>query len=57
MYPIALFSYDSPKKAETNFHQVAFPNKVVLQFNYDVIQLNRLNWRECLQQQNPVASA
>jgi hypothetical protein len=57
VYPIALFSYDSPKKAETNFHQVAFPNKVVLQFNYDVIQLNRLNWREYLQHQNPVASA
>ncbi|MEH2211862.1 DUF4351 domain-containing protein [Nostoc sp.] len=57
VYPIALFSYDSPKKAEKNFHQVAFPNKVVLQFNYDVIQLNRLNWREYLQQQNPVASA
>ena len=57
VYPIALFSYDSPKKAETNFHLLAFPNKVVLQFNYDVIQLNRLNWREYLQQQNPVASA
>ncbi|HLO88419.1 MAG TPA: DUF4351 domain-containing protein [Nostocaceae cyanobacterium] len=57
VYPIALFSYDNPKKAEPNFHQVAFPNKLVLQFNYDVIQLNRLNWREFLQQQNPVASA
>ncbi|BAY25793.1 hypothetical protein NIES2100_56010 [Calothrix sp. NIES-2100] len=57
VYPIALFSYDSPKKTEPNLHQVAFPNKVVLQFNYDVIQLNRLNWREYLQQQNPVASA
>ncbi|RCJ24144.1 flagellar assembly protein H [Nostoc sp. ATCC 43529] len=57
VYPIALFSYDSPKKLEPNFHQVVFPNKVVLQFNYDVIQLNRLNWREFLQQQNPVASA
>jgi hypothetical protein len=57
VYPIALFSYDRPKKAEPNFHQVAFPNKLVLQFNYDVIQLNRLNWREYLQQQNPVASA
>ncbi|GBE94661.1 DUF4351 domain-containing protein [Nostoc cycadae] len=57
VYPIALFSYDRPKKVEQDFHQVAFPNKVVLQFNYDVIQLNRLNWREYLQQQNPVASA
>ncbi|MBH8560734.1 DUF4351 domain-containing protein [Nostoc sp. CENA67] len=48
---------DRPNKAEISFHQLAFPNKVILQFNYDVIQLNRLNWREFLQQQNPVASA
>ena len=34
-----------------------FPDKVVLEFNYAVIQLNRLNWRDFLQQQNPVASA
>lgn len=32
-------------------------SKVILQFNYDVIQLNRLNWRYFVQQQNPVASA
>lgn len=57
VYPIALFSYNSPKEPEPNIHQVAFPNKVVLDFNYDVIQLNRLNWRDFLQQQNPVAAA
>lgn len=34
-----------------------FPNKVVLRFDYDTIQLNRLNWRDFLQQQNPVATA
>jgi hypothetical protein len=28
-----------------------------LQFNYDVIQLNRLNWRDFVRNQNPVASA
>lgn len=57
IYPIALFSYNTPVRPETNTHQIDFPNKVVLQFNYDVIQLNRLNWRDFVQQQNPVASA
>jgi hypothetical protein len=29
----------------------------VLEFNYQVVQLNRLNWRDFLNQPNPVASA
>ncbi len=57
VYPVVLFSYDYPKTPEPNSHQIVFPNKVVLQFNYDVIQLNRLNWRDFVRQQNPVASA
>jgi len=36
---------------------VEFPNKVVLEFNYEVIQLNRLSWRDFVRQSNPVASA
>jgi len=57
IYPIAIFSYKYPKTVESSCHQVVFPNKVVLDFNYDVIQLNRLNWRDFVQQANPVASA
>ena len=57
VYPVVLLSYDSPKTPETNVHQIAFPHKVILQFNYDVIQLNQLNWRDFLRQQNPVATA
>jgi predicted transposase YdaD len=57
VYPVVLFSYDYPKTPEPNLHQIAFPNKVVLQFNYDVIQLNPLNWRDFVRQQNPIASA
>ncbi len=57
IYPIAIFSYKYPKTIEANCYQVAFPNKVVLDFNYDVIQLNQLNWRDFVQQPNPVASA
>ncbi|WGV26861.1 DUF4351 domain-containing protein [Halotia branconii] len=57
VYPVVIFSYDSPKIPESNVHQITFPNKVILQFNYDVIQLNRLNWRDFLSQQNPLAAA
>lgn len=57
VYPIALFSYDNPQRLEPNFHQVSFPDFEVLKFNFRVIQLNRLNWRDFLNQPNPVASA
>ncbi|MFE1745300.1 Rpn family recombination-promoting nuclease/putative transposase [Coleofasciculus sp. H7-2] len=57
VYPIAIFSYNAPKLPQPNYHRVEFPDKVVLDFNYQLIQLNRLNWRDFLQQHNPVASA
>jgi hypothetical protein len=67
-----LFSYDThasclngghlrttlaPQRAEPTSHQVIFPDKTILEFNYSVIQLNRLAWREYLRQENPVAAA
>ncbi|MFW6316100.1 MAG: Rpn family recombination-promoting nuclease/putative transposase [Cyanobacteriota bacterium] len=57
IYPIALFSYDKPKREEPNSHQMEFPDYKVLEFNYRVVQLNRLNWRDFLRQENPVAAA
>lgn len=57
VYPIAIFSYDAPVSVQPNSYRVEFPDKVVLQFNYAVIQLNQLNWRDFLRHQNPVASA
>ncbi|MEY3869733.1 MAG: hypothetical protein RLZZ338_3624 [Cyanobacteriota bacterium] len=57
VYPIAVLSFDTPKTVQPNSYQVVFPNKVVLDFNYDIIQLNRLNWRDFLKQENPVAAA
>jgi hypothetical protein len=57
VYPIVVFSQDTPRTQQPNIFEVGFPNKVVLSFNYEVIQLNRLNWRDFLQQENPVASA
>jgi Domain of unknown function (DUF4351)/Putative transposase, YhgA-like len=57
VYPIAIFSFNTPKRPEPDIYRVEFPDKVVLQFSYAVIQLNSLNWRDFLRQQNPIASA
>src|SRR5579872_2067863 len=57
VYPVALFSYDEPQRPEPSEYQMAFPDKKVLQFEYRVIQLNRLPWRRFVKQHNPVASA
>ncbi len=57
IYPVVVFSYNQPKQAAASEFRVEFPNFRVLEFNYCVIQLNRLNWRDYLGQANPVASA
>lgn len=57
IYPIVVFSYEEPKKAATSNYQIEFPDLKVLEFNYRVVQLNRLNWRDYLTQHNPIASA
>ncbi|QLE54308.1 DUF4351 domain-containing protein [Nostoc sp. TCL26-01] len=57
VYPIVIFSYDTPHKPQTDTYRVTFPDKTVLEFNYGVVQLNQLNWRDFLEQENPVASA
>jgi predicted transposase YdaD len=57
IYPVVVFSYDQPKVAAASQFRVEFPEFRVLEFNYRVIQLNRLNWRDYLGQANPVASA
>jgi hypothetical protein len=55
--PIALFSFDTPKTPQLSQFVVAFEDKEVLKFNYDVVQLNQLRWRSYLKQENPVAGA
>ena len=57
VYPVVLFSYDTPLRSEPHRHQVAFPGKTVLQFDYAVIQLNRISWRKYVSTPNPIASA
>ncbi len=57
IYPIAVLSCDSPRTIQPKKYRVVFPKKVVMEFNYEVVQLNRLNWRNFLQNRNPVAAA
>ena len=57
VYPIAVLSFDSPQRPEPDQYQIRFPDRVVLDFSFRVIQLNRLNWRDYLRQPNPVAAA
>jgi Domain of unknown function (DUF4351) len=57
VYPIALFSFDQPHRAEKDCYQVKVPGLDVLDFNFLTIQLNRLSWRDFLHQPNPIAAA
>lgn len=57
IYPIVIFSYDSPKRPDRSDFVIDFPDKQVINFNYQIVQLNRLDWRDFLKQKNPVAAA
>ncbi len=57
VYPIALLSFDSPRTLQPNHYEVVIANKIILQFDYELIQLNRLNWRDFMRHKNPVDTA
>ena len=57
VYPIALFTYDTPLAKQSDRYTVAFPDRTVLDFHFRAIQLNQLNWRDFARRDNPVASA
>ncbi len=57
IYPIVIFSFDEPYRPEKNTYKVEFPTRKVLEFSFESIQLNQLNWRDYLNQQNPIAAA
>lgn len=57
IYPVVIFSFDEPKRAEPQNYRVTFGDLKVLEFQFVAIQLNRLSWRDFLTQPNPVAAA
>ena len=57
VYPIVVYSYDEPLRQEPDNLSFVFPNKTVLTFDYDVIQLNRLHWEDFMDSPSPIISA
>jgi len=57
VYPIAVFSYDEPQRAEPDTYRIAFPDLDVLSFRFRVVQLNQLDWRGFVDRTNPIAAA
>lgn len=57
VYPIALCSYTRPRKPAPDRHRLEIVTRTVLDFQYQVLQLNRLDWQDFLQTTNPVAIA
>ncbi|WP_395088642.1 Rpn family recombination-promoting nuclease/putative transposase, partial [Armatimonas sp.] len=57
IYPVVVYSFDRPRKLQPGKHQIDFPGFVVNRFQFRVIQLNRLKWRDYLATPNPAAAA
>ena len=57
IYPVVIYSFDRPRRLQPGKHQIDFPGFVVNRFQFRVIQLNRLKWRDYLATPNPAATA
>jgi predicted transposase/invertase (TIGR01784 family) len=54
--PVAVFSYDRVRDEPDRF-ELGFPFLEVLNFRFYKLELKKLNWREYIQSDNPVAAA
>jgi hypothetical protein len=57
VYPIAVLSHQRPAPGSGSPLQIKFPNKRVLEFDFDLIDLFRMNAESYVQMQNPAALA
>ena len=57
VYPIAVFSFQTPKQQEPDEYRIDFPDLAVLSFRFRVVQLNRLEWQDFEKQTNPAVAA
>ena len=54
--PIAIFSYKEMRNEPTSY-EMSLPFMKILNFNYCTVELRKKNWRDYIQQNNPVAAA
>jgi hypothetical protein len=57
VYPIAVFSYQTPKDPEPDKYLIDFPDLAVLQFRFRVVQLNQLAWQDFAKRTSPILAA
>jgi hypothetical protein len=57
VFPIAVFSYGAPRTKQPDEYHVAVRDLKVLDLRFQAVKLNRLDWRDYLQSDNPVATA
>ncbi|PDW03175.1 DUF4351 domain-containing protein [Candidatus Viridilinea mediisalina] len=55
--PMVLCSYPSPRRAAAQRHHLSIGKRTILNFEYQVVQLNHLDWRDYLGHANPLATA
>lgn len=57
VYPVVVYSFDRPKVQQPSVYDLQLPGLDVLTFQYKVIQLNRLRWKDYLRRQSPITAA
>lgn len=55
--PIVIFSHDALLTIQSSSFNISARGKSIMQFDYEVVQLNQLNWQDFVNKHNPVASA
>jgi hypothetical protein len=57
VYPIAVFSFQTPKEPEPDEYRIDFPDLAVLAFRFRVVQLNQLAWQDFEKRTSPILAA
>ena len=57
VWPVLLTSYTQPRQVAPDCYEMTVRGRRIILFNYELVQLNRLNWRDYLKLPNPAATA